>query len=159
VLFAEAVNAPVSLDVAWDFIWQVDQLARCLPGCTGVEEVEAGARYRAFLEDQVGPYRVHILLDVTVVESAPPHYTRLLAVGKDDVVGVSQRIDLRVRLDEIGPHQTALHLDADVLVEGAIARLGGFLIKRKAADIVKQLARNVDAALRAIAHGRLPPHG
>ena len=149
--FTERLVSPVPIAVAWDFVWDPGRMAGCLPGCVGVEEIEAGRRYRALLEDRIGPYRVHVSLDVSVLGTEPMKLIRLLATGEDRTLGVSQRIDLTVRLRADGPSQTGLDMDAEVEVTGAIAALGGFLVKRKAVDIVRQLARNVDAGLRAAA--------
>jgi carbon monoxide dehydrogenase subunit G len=150
VRFSERLVAPVSLQGAWEFIWQADKLARCLPGCTGVDELVPKAKYRAHLEDQLGPYRLRFPLDVSVEETEPLKLIRLLATGNDEMLGVSQRIGLVVGLRELGPRQTGLDIEADVVVEGAIVKLAGFLVKRKAADIVKQLARNVERELQAV---------
>ena len=145
--FSEQLSAPVSLEVAWEFVWQADRLALCLPGCTGVDVIEPRERYRANLQDRIGPYTLRFPLDVVVQEVDPRKRIRLLATGNDEVLGVSQRIDLVLSLHSLGPARTALDVEAEVEVQGAIARLGGFLVKRKAGEIVKQLARNVEAAL------------
>jgi carbon monoxide dehydrogenase subunit G len=151
VHFSERIISPVPIATAWDFVWDPARMARCLPGCVGVEELEAGTKYRALIEDKIGPYKVRVSLDVSVLEARPHELIRLLATGEDRSLGVSQRIDLTVRLEERSPTQTALDMDAEVEVTGALVALGGFLVKRKAADIVRQLARNVDAGLRAAA--------
>jgi carbon monoxide dehydrogenase subunit G len=150
VRFSERIVAPVSLHGAWDFVWQADKLARCLPGCTGVDELVPQSKYRAHLEDQLGPYRLRFPLNVSVEQTEPLKLIRVLATGNDEMLGISQRIGLTVGLRELGPRQTALDIEADVVVEGALVKLAGFLVKRKAADIVKQLARNVDRELHAV---------
>jgi carbon monoxide dehydrogenase subunit G len=55
VHFEEQLRVPVSVADAWDFLWQTERVAACLPGCTGVEVVEAGKTYRAQFEDRIGP--------------------------------------------------------------------------------------------------------
>jgi len=149
--FTERIVSPVPIATAWDFVWDPARMAGCLPGCIGVEEIEAGAKYRALIEDRIGPYKVRVSLDVSVLETRPQELVRLLATGEDRSLGVSQRIDLTVRLQGRAENQTAIDMDAEVEVTGALVALGGFLVKRKAADIVRQLARNVDASLRAAA--------
>jgi carbon monoxide dehydrogenase subunit G len=148
VHFSQRITAPVPIQTAWDFIWQPQNMARCLPGCTGVDEIIPNQKYRAHIEDRIGPYTVHVALDVSVQETQPPKLIRTLATGDDPRVGLSQRIDLAVALREIGPQQTGLDIEADVEVTGAIAALGGFFIKRKAGDVVNHLARNIERALR-----------
>src|SRR5581483_2700847 len=125
VHFSQHITAPVPVAVAWDFVWQAENMARCLPGCTGVEVLVPGSRYRAHLEDRIGPYRVEIPLDVAVMETQPLKLVRLLATGNDQRIGVSQTIELMVGLREMGPQQSALDIEAEVEVTGAIAQLGG----------------------------------
>jgi carbon monoxide dehydrogenase subunit G len=62
---------------------------------------------------------------------------------------VSQRIDLNVELSELAATQTGIAVDAEVEVEGTIARLGQFIIRRKAGDIVRDFVRNVARELQA----------
>jgi carbon monoxide dehydrogenase subunit G len=71
VRFEEQVTVPVALAAAWDFLWQTQRVAACLPGCTGVAEVEAGHRYKARFADAIGPYKASFDLDVVVQEATP----------------------------------------------------------------------------------------
>ena len=68
--FEERLQLPVPVADAWDFIWQPQRLATCLPGCVDVQELEAQRRYRARFEDHVGPYKVSFALDVGLLGSA-----------------------------------------------------------------------------------------
>lgn len=151
--FAEEIQVPVSLAEAWTFIWDVQRLAGCLPGCVGVQEVEAGQRYKAQFADQIGPYKLQFELDVDVQESRPHELVRVLASGQDRRMGVSQRANLTVKLQEAGPAASVLNVDADLEVIGKVATLGQFVIKRKAQDIVKQFTRNIEASLKPVTGG------
>ena len=146
--FSEQIKVPVSLSEAWSFIWDVQRLAGCLPGCVGVQEVDAGLRYKAQFADQIGPYKLRFDLDVDVLEAKPQEVVRVLASGQDRRMGVSQRANLTVKLQEDGPSRTALLVDADLEVIGKVATLGQFVIKRKAQDIVKQFTRNIESELK-----------
>src|SRR4051794_19865420 len=147
--FSEQIEVPVAASEAWSFVWQIEQVAACLPGCVGVTEIEAGRRYRARIEDQVGPYRMGFDLDVQVEDVAPPHRIRLVASGTDKMLGVSQQIAMNVEVQELAPIRTGISVEADVEVGGTIARLGQFVIRRKAGSIVRDFVRNVAAELRA----------
>lgn len=146
--FNERLEVPAPLADAWAFIWDAPRLAGCLPGCVGVEEIEAGKSYRARFEDHVGPYKVQFDLDIQVKETEPLKRVRIQASGRDVRLGVTQRVDLTVTLDEAGAAGTALVVEADVEVLGKVAALGQFVVKRKAQEVVKQFARNIDAELR-----------
>jgi carbon monoxide dehydrogenase subunit G len=146
--FSEKLEVPAPLVDAWAFIWDAPRLAACLPGCVGVEEIEAGQAYKARFEDHVGPYKVHFDLDIQVKESEPLKRVRILASGRDAKLGVTQRVDLTVALSEAGAAGTALDVEAEVEVLGKVAALGQFVVKRKAQDVVKQFTRNIEAELR-----------
>ena len=151
--FEEHVDVPVSVAEAWDFLWQAERLAACLPGCTHVEEVEAGKTYRAAFQDAIGPYKVHFDLDIAVQEARPQHLVRLLATGQDKRLGTSQRVEMDVALRPVSHHQTALEVTADVQILGKVATLGQFAIKRKAKDVVQRFAQNIQAELQPQARG------
>jgi carbon monoxide dehydrogenase subunit G len=148
VHFSEKLEVPAPLADAWAFIWDAPRLAACLPGCVGVDEVEAGKLYKARFEDHVGPYKVHFDMDIEVKESAPPERVRIFASGRDAKMGVAQRVDLTVNLSKAGDNGTALAVEADVEVLGKVATLGQFVVKRKAQEVVKQFTRNIEAELR-----------
>jgi carbon monoxide dehydrogenase subunit G len=149
VRFEEQVQVPVAPAEAWEFLWQTRRVAACLPGCTAVEEIEPGQRYRAQFADAIGPYKAQFDLDITVQEARAPERIRLRASGQDKRLGASQQVMLEVALREVAPRLTALDVTADVQILGKIAALGQFAIKRKAREVVQQFARNVAAELEA----------
>lgn len=151
--FSEQLEVPARLADAWAFIWDAPRLAGCLPGCVGVEVIEAGNSYRARFEDHVGPYKVHFDLDIQVKETEPLKRVRIQASGRDARLGITQRVDLTVTLDEAGAAGTALAVEADIEVLGKVATLGQFVVKRKAQEVVKQFAHNIEVELRPAAAG------
>ncbi|MPZ13688.1 MAG: hypothetical protein GEU73_04580 [Chloroflexi bacterium] len=146
--FSEQLSVPASVSEAWDFIWQVQRVAVCLPGCVGVEEKVPQESYLAHFHDHVGPYKVHFDLDVRIRDVQPQKSIGLNASGKDMKLGVSQRVDLQVALREAGPENTVLDVKADVEVLGKVATLGQFVVKRKAAEVVRQFAQNIASELK-----------
>jgi carbon monoxide dehydrogenase subunit G len=141
--FEEKIQVPVSVEEAWDFLWKVERLAACLPGCKGVQELEPKKKYKAQVEDRVGPFGVHFDLDVVVEASEPQEHVRLTAVGHDRRLGASQRIVLDVKLEASGPNDTVLNVEADVEILGKIATLGQFVVKRKVKEVVGRFTENV----------------
>ena len=151
--FSEQLQVPAPIAVAWEFIWDAPRLARCLPGCVNVQEIEAGQSYRARFEDHVGPYKVGFDLDIQVKETKPLEMVHIQANGRDAKLGVTQRVDLTVNLSEVGPAATALAVEAEIEVLGKVATLGQFVVKRKAQEVVKQFARNIEAELQPAGAG------
>jgi carbon monoxide dehydrogenase subunit G len=145
--FAEQLDVPVSVPEAWAFLWQAQRLAACLPGCVGVDELVPQKQYKAHFEDHVGPYKVKFDLDVTIDDAQPEKSIHLLASGKDARLGISQRVDLSVELRPVDPNRTVLDVNAEVEVLGKVATLGQFVVKRKAAEIVRQFTQNIAAEI------------
>ena len=151
--FSERFDVPAPLGEAWAFIWDAPRLAACLPGCVGVEEIQAGNRYKARFEDHVGPYKVHFDLDIEVRETVPLERVRIFASGRDPRLGITQRVDLTVVLTEVEAARTGLAVEAEVEVLGKVATLGQFVVKRKAQEVVKQFAHNIEAELQPAGAG------
>jgi carbon monoxide dehydrogenase subunit G len=58
---------------------------------------------------------------------------------------------MTVELHEVEPSRTRLDVEADVEVLGKIAALGQFVVKRKAQEIVRKFAQNLEEALQRAA--------
>lgn len=145
--FVECLEVPVSIQAVWDFVWQVDRLAACLPGCTGVEERQARRAYTAHFQDHIGPYKVQFDLEIEMEANEPERTVRLTAKGRDARLGVSQRVAMAAGLRELAPGQTAVDIEADIEVLGKIATLGQFAVKRKAKEVVAQFTANLKREL------------
>ncbi len=148
--FEERIRTGATRAQAWDFLWQTERLAACLPGCAGVQIVEPGRSYRVVFADRVGPYKVRFDMAIEVEERREGEYVRLHGTGQDKALGASQQMTLAVTLEPRGD-DTDLVVVADVEVLGKIATLGQFVIKRKAKDVVTKFAQNIQEELRTSA--------
>ncbi|MCI0344640.1 MAG: hypothetical protein L0221_04230, partial [Chloroflexi bacterium] len=97
IAVSHIIDLPRSPDDAWTALWDVPAVARCLPGCQAVEEVEPRRRYRATVKDRVGPFAVTIPLDVGVQASDAERALRVQASGRDSVLGSPVRMTLTAR--------------------------------------------------------------
>lgn len=151
--FEERVEVPVSVADAWEFLWQVERLAACLPGCKHPQEIEPRKRYQVQIEDHIGPFRVHFDLEVAVQEAKEREFIRVLVTGQDKRLGATQKVALNVALKEVEGRKTILDVTADVELLGKVATLGQFAIKRKIKDVVRLFTQNIQAALQPRAAG------
>lgn len=149
-----ALHRVIDLDAApalvWRRLWDVPALARCIPGCEGVETVEPERRYRATIRDRVGPFRVAIPLDVRVEPAAPagPHGEARLditAAGRDSVVGSPVTVTLAVTVSTRDGGGTRLTLEGQGDVGGKLAALGQGVIERKTRETLDRFATNLSA--------------
>lgn len=141
------VELPVPPEAAWAALWDVARIARCLPGCQEVEEVEPRRRYRATVRDRVGPFAVTIPLEVGVEASEAGHELRLSVTGRDAVLGSPVRLTLTARLQPAAAG-SALTLDGQAEVGGKLAALGQGVIHRKTRDLLDAFARNLGQLFR-----------
>jgi carbon monoxide dehydrogenase subunit G len=148
--FTQEIAVAVAPDRAWAFLWDIEKMARCIPGCQSAREIEAHKRYEAVVAERVGPFKVQFPLAIEVVESQPP--TRLVAVanGKDNSMGssVKMRLDLTISADG---GRTVLRISADVNIVGKLAALGHSMVKRKADEVMTQFARSLRTELEGLA--------
>ena len=145
--FEETLDVAASREQAWELFWQPQRLAKLIPGCSSVEEIEPQQRYKAMFDDSVGPYKLHFDMDVRVVETQPQERITIEANGKDARLGVTQKLALGALLQDQAPGRTRIDVSADLEILGKVATLGQFVIKRKAKSVVEQLARNIEREL------------
>ena len=98
--FEQRIEVPADSAGVWAFLWDVERLARCLPGCQEAREVEPGERYTVVTEERVGPFRARFEMDVRVVERVAGRLVRLRAEGRDRKLAASTRVELEVTLEE-----------------------------------------------------------
>ena len=149
----ERIQVPVSRKKAWEFLWQVERVARCLPGCKDVQEIVPEKSYKVAMEDAVGPYKVSFNLDAEVRERVPEQYVDLLVTGSDKRTATTAKVALRVSLEDDSPTTSALKVNADIDILGKIAALGGFVIKRKVNQVIGEFTRNIQTELSRDATG------
>ena len=147
--FEQRIEVKVDVPKVWEFLWDVERLARCLPGCQDVKEIEPRQKYEVVVEERIGPFKARFEMDVTVVEMDKERRVRLLAVGKDKKLGASTRTELDVKLEALASGGTALEIVAEIQVVGRIASLGQVPIKRKAQDVIQRFAQAIGAELES----------
>lgn len=151
-----AIDLPAPPAVVWDRLWDIAALARCIPGCDGVEPVEEGRRYRATVRDRVGPFRIAVPLDVAV-EATPPSRLAVTAAGRDATLGSPVKVALTVSV-EPRDGGTRLEMTGRVDVAGKLASLGQGVIARRTSDALDQFAANLAGLFRTLETGG-PPAG
>jgi len=142
------IELPAAPAVVWERLWDIPALARCIPGCDGVEPVEERKRYRTTIRDRVGPFRIAIPLDVTIDDTAPDRLS-LSAIGRDASLGSPVKVGLTVTLERRPDGGSRLRMDGQADIAGKLAALGQGVIQRKTRDVLDQFAINLEALFRA----------
>jgi uncharacterized protein len=141
------IELPASPAVVRERLWDIAALARCIPGCDGIESVEERKRYRATIRDRVGPFRIAIPLDVTVDDTAPDRLS-VNATGRDAALGSPVKVALTVTLEGQPEGGSRLRMDGQAEIAGKLAALGQGVIQRKTKDVLDQFATNLEALFR-----------
>jgi carbon monoxide dehydrogenase subunit G len=145
--FAKQVTLRAPHRVVWDLLWDITKLAACIPGCQSAEMVEPYVRYRATVQEKVGPFRLTVPLDIDIVEYTAPQRLIARASGRDRLLQSHVKVELTLTLHEVAPQSTTLQVETDVAVLGKLGTLGHSVIIRKGEDIVDQFAAALQAEI------------
>jgi uncharacterized protein len=132
----------------WAFLWEVDRVARCLPGCREVRTLVPHQRYAAVVAERVGPFKVQFPLEIEVLEAEAPTHLRALAAGRDVSMGSSLRATLDLRI-EGRDASSRLVIHSDIAILGKLGTLGHGIIQPKAEGIISQFAEAMRRELQA----------
>jgi carbon monoxide dehydrogenase subunit G len=140
VQFEKQVTIKAPIAEVWKFLWDVERLVSCIPGCVEAGTVEERKRYTARIREKIGPFKAEFPLEVEVLQVDEPRRLTARASGKDSMLASSMKVDLSVSLAESDEGGTSLGVTADVNILGKIGTLGHGVIKRRADEIIGQFA-------------------
>jgi uncharacterized protein len=134
---AYTLDAPV--EKVWAFLMDPHAIARVLPGCETLQEVEPD-KYQATLKLGIAAIKGTYNGSVQLLDKTPPTYYRMLVDGSGTPGFV--RGEVRVDLAAQG-NQTVLTYDADTQVGGLIASVGQRMISGVAKMIINQALKKL----------------
>lgn len=137
--FERTVTVAASPEDVWTVLWDVERVARCLPGVEGVREIAAHERYEAVVAERVGPFRVRFALAIQIEEMDRPRRIRAVASGKDSAIGSSMKARLDVTVEPADEGST-LQVRAEIDILGKLGALGHGIIRRRGEEILAQFA-------------------
>ena len=145
--FEERIEVKAPAEDVWGLLWDIERLARCLPGCEAINELEPRRKYAAVVVERIGPFQARFGLELSVTKVDPERFVQLEVTGKDRKLAASMRGVMEAHLERTGDEGTALAIIADVQVTGKIAGLGQVVIKRKSRDVIERFAQAITAEL------------
>ncbi len=146
--FEKQVTIQAPRQVVWDLLWDVDRVARCVPGCTTAQMIEPYAHYQATVHEKVGPFQITVPLNIDILVQQGPERLQARAHGQDRLVRSHVKVEVDLTLHAPEPDTTELDVKADVSVLGKLGTLGHSVIVRKADAIVAQFATALQAELQ-----------
>lgn len=125
--FSGKQRVPASRQIVWGALNDSAILARCIPGCTALDETEPD-RYSAEIALKVGPISTKFRGKVSLEDKQEPESCRIVGSGSGGAAGFAKGSAL-VRLGE-SEGATWLSYDIDVETGGKIASLGARMMRR-----------------------------
>ena len=101
--FNQEITVAAPREKVWDFIWQVEEFAACVPGVTDVQKIDEST-YGVRVEQKVSFLKASFQLQINIEEVRAPEYIRTVGEGKDSKTRgepqAEKRGDARGRLRE-----------------------------------------------------------
>ena len=135
------------VEKVWDFLWDIEKLSRCIPGCQGVKTLKEREKYELSVKDSVGPITVQFELLADVKKLEPLKLIEIAMEGKDFKAG-GVRQTMALALSPQG-NDTQLDFETDVNVFGRLGTLGYPFVKKKAEAVIKEFGDKVKSAIEA----------
>ncbi len=142
--FNQEITVAAPREKVWDFIWQVEEFAACVPGVKDVEKID-DATYGVRVEQKVSFLKASFQLQVNIEEVRAPEYIRTVGEGKDSKIAASLKQKNEVTLEAVSENETRVRIDSSVDVFGKLGSLGFTVIKNQANKIFAEFAKNVKA--------------
>jgi carbon monoxide dehydrogenase subunit G len=145
--FEQTIDLPgVSPDRVWAFVMDVPSMAKCIPGCDGVEDL-GDNKFKAVVKLKVGPIGLALASEISIVEKDEANRTAGLRVeAADKRVGGAVKATMSMKLTPEGDG-TKLEVETDANVMGRIGDFGQPMIRKKADQTLQEVATNLRAAL------------
>ena len=135
------------VEKVWEFLWDIERLSRCIPGCESVKTIKEQEKYELKVKDSVGPITVHLDLLADVKKFEPLKCIEVVMEGKDFKAG-GVRQTMALALASRG-NDTEISFETDVNVFGRLGTLGYPFVKKKAETVIKEFGDKIKRAIEA----------
>jgi carbon monoxide dehydrogenase subunit G len=144
--FHEIVRLPSDREAVWRTVSDLPSVLSWISIVGAAEEIEPERRYRALLEDRLGPFKLRADLDIHVEEREHGRLVRAHGDGEDRQIGSRLVVDVTLALADEGA-TTLVEVSGAYEVTGRPATLGAGAIRKKASRILAEFFASAEAAL------------
>jgi len=137
-----------SRERAWAFLWDLEAVAKCVPGCEEVLTRQPGLSYKARVRRNVGPFLIRFELDISVIESLPLERIRVVVAGEDKRLRSKVQQNITVSLNDFGNSQCQIEIITDFRLSGMLAALGEGLLAGQIRQEIDTFVGSVKNALQ-----------
>ena len=144
--FEQSIDLDADPQRVWDFVMDVPSVAKCIPGCEGVEQLGPD-KYKAVVKVKVGPIGLSLASEISIVSKDEANKTASLLVDSADKrIGGAVKATMSMKLTPQGTG-TKLDVETDANVMGRIGDFGQPVIRKKADQTLQEVAANLRSAL------------
>lgn len=144
--FEQTVALDADPERVWDFILDVPAVAKCIPGVDSIEPL-GGDKYKVMMKVRVGPIGLSLQSELAIVEKDEASKTAALRVdAADKRVGGAVKATMTTHLEPNGTG-TTMQVTTDAQVLGRIGDFGQPVIRKKADQMLQEVASNLRKAL------------
>lgn len=130
----------------WRFLWNVEGVARCIPGCEQVSVIENNKYYAAQIKKKMGPFAVAIGLDIEVIDARAPHFLSVSIKGSDRRLRSELTQVISLQLTPIGD-STQLDIRGEFSVTGLLGSLNKNLIVGQVSQVLDEFSSGLRHAI------------
>ena len=142
---SELIAAP--REELWDYLMQIEKVGECIPGCENVRRIGED-EYETSMRVIVGPIKLRFEARLNVLERDRENWVaKMRAEGAERGVGGTVSSVFTMKLLDRGEHGTELLVTTEAKILGKVGEFGQPVMKKKAAAITKEFARNIGARL------------
>ena len=145
--FNRTVMVNADRDRTWATITDVDEMASWVGIVHDVEVLSFLEKYKAVLEDKVGPFRLRANLGIDVVVPEDRVRVELTAAGRDRAVDSKIAINASLELGDVDSGGTSIAVQGTYQVTGRAASMGGGIIRKKADGVLNDFFSNAEKYL------------
>jgi carbon monoxide dehydrogenase subunit G len=134
----------------WRLLRDTQRLATLVPGVESVSRIEAAEleAYEAKVTEKVGPFKVTMKLEVTIIAAVELSELKVSVNGGDTTKLSRATGPIRVELSAC-ENGTSMRLEIAIEVLGKLATLGASVIRRRVNELFAEFGRRVVAEFQA----------
>ena len=140
------VEAPQQ--AVWDFITSPEQVAPCIPGCTGAEETETG-KYKAVIRTKVGPIKTTFKVDIETLEERSPEFAAYSTSGEEGSRASMIKAMSTLRLKQLGGNNTEVTYESEINMLGRLGKFGSGLMQKVADSIGNEFVATMQDRIKS----------
>jgi len=145
--FTQSCTISADREAVWDFLMNMENVARCLPGVEDISQVD-DETYNGTLRLKIGPIALALqgTLQVEARDRAQWHGA-MRADAKDRRLGGGVRARLGMDLLDKGAAETEMRVMLEAHVLGKIGEFGQPVMRKKADAMLQEFARQISQHL------------